>query len=159
MDDKTDTTSRLILKQDKLHHDWLVMSLLRHITPSSRHMMMSNALQSLLDRSFPVSGCLSGKYHVLFIMCFFFYYALSSFLSPYVICPYPDSSSDQFPSHDDTFPLSLMIHSFPLPTSFPNDLTNRSHPPSCLCFLSLFYLWYERLWSSVTATVLVLKLY
>ena len=47
------------------------MSSLRHTTPSSRHMMMSNALQSLLDRSFPVSGYLSGKYHALFIMCSF----------------------------------------------------------------------------------------
>ena len=62
-------------------------------------------------------------------------------------------------SHDDVFPLSLLIHSFSWPTSSPNDLTNRSHLPSCLCFLLLFYLWFERLWSSVTATVLVLKLY
>ena len=68
LDDKTDTTSRLIPKKDKLHRDRLVMSSLRHTIPSSRHMMMSNALQSLLDRSFPVSGCSSGKYHALFIM-------------------------------------------------------------------------------------------
>ena len=45
------------------------------------------------------------------------------------------------------------------PLHFLNDLTNRSHPPSCLCSLLLFYLWFTRLWSSVTATVLVLKLY
>ena len=45
------------------------------------------------------------------------------------------------------------------PLHFLYDLTNRSHPLSCLCFLLLFYLWFERLWSSVTATVLVLKLY
>ena len=28
-----------------------------------------------------------------------------------------------------------------------------------LCFLLSFYLWFEHLWSSVTATVSVLKLY
>src|SRR6202000_3069707 len=83
----------------------------------------------------------------LFSSCDPFYYALSSFLSPYVICPYSYSSSDQFLSHDDVFPLSLMIHSFPQPTSSPNDLTNRSHPPSCLCFLLLFYLWIGYRWS------------
>ena len=45
------------------------------------------------------------------------------------------------------------------PLHFLNNLTNCSHPPSCLCFLLLFYLCFECLWSSVTATVLVLKLY
>src|ERR1700743_3382068 len=59
---------RLIPKKDKLHRDQLVMSSSSHITPSLRHMMMSNSLQSPLDRSFLVSGCLSDKYHALFIM-------------------------------------------------------------------------------------------
>ena len=61
LDDKTDMTSCLIPKYDKLHHDQFVMS-------SLCHMMMSNALQSLLDQSFLVSGYLSGKYHAVFIM-------------------------------------------------------------------------------------------
>ena len=46
------------------------MSFSHHITPStpsSHHKVMSHALQWLLDRSFLVSGYLSGKYHALFI--------------------------------------------------------------------------------------------
>ena len=53
------------------------MSSLHHITPSSRHKMMSNAPQSLLDRSFIVSGYLSGKVLRSFHHVIFFYYALS----------------------------------------------------------------------------------
>ena len=34
-------------------------------------------------------------------------------ITHYVICPYPYSSLDQFLSHDDIFPLSLLIHLFP----------------------------------------------
>ena len=44
------------------------MSSSHHIMPSSHHMVMCNAPQSLLDWSFSVSGCWSGKYHALSIM-------------------------------------------------------------------------------------------
>ena len=84
LDDKTDTTSRLIPKWDKLHRDLLVVSSLRHIAPSSHPMMMNNALQSPLDQSLLVSGCLSGKYHVLFIIWSFsimLYHPLSHHMS------------------------------------------------------------------------------
>src|SRR6202000_397606 len=62
-------------------------------------------------------------YHVILS-----YYALSSFLSHYVICPYPYSSLDYFLSHDNAFPLSLLIHSFSQPTSFPDQRANHCVP-------------------------------
>ena len=45
------------------------------------------------------------------------------------------------------------------PLHFLNNLTNRSHPLCCLWSLLLFYLWVAHLWSSVMATLFVLKLY
>ena len=95
LDDKTDTTSRLIPKWDKLCRDQLAMSSLRHITPSSRHMMMSNALQSPLDRSSIVSGCLSGKHHALFIMWSFsimLYHLFSHTMSYAPILTHPQTN-------------------------------------------------------------------
>ena len=153
----TRPTRRRVLYQSKTSS--IVTSWSSHHCATSHHVMTRNAPQSLLDRSFVVAGYLSGKVSRSFHHVIFFYYALSSSFSSYVICPYPYSSSDRFLSHDNVFPLFLLIHSFSWPTSFPNNLTNRSHPPSCLCFLLLFYLWFACLWSSVTATVLVLKLY
>ena len=135
------------------------MSSLRHITPSSRHMMMSNALQSLFDRSFIVSRCLSGNYHALFIMWSFsimLYHLFSHHMSYAPILTHPRTNS---------FPMTMIslcswwfIRSHN-PLHFLNDLINRSHPPSCLCSLLLFYLWFAHLWSPVMATLFILKLY
>ena len=67
-----------------------------------------------------------------------FYYALSSFLSHYVICPYPYSSSHSLLSHDDILPLSLLIHSFSWPTSC-QGYSVRKLDLSHLCFFLNFY--------------------
>ena len=147
LDDKTNMTSHLIPKKDRLHCDRMVMSSLRHITPSSRHIMMSNVLQSLLDRSFLVSGYLSGKYHALFITWSFsimLYHPFSHTMSYAPILTHLQTNSFL----TMTFFLCpcwfICSHN---PLHFPNDLTNRSHPPSCLCPLLLFYLWVACLWS------------
>src|ERR1700743_3379358 len=62
----TRPTRRRVLYQSKTSS--IVTCWSCHHCAISRHMTMSNALQSLLDRSFLVSGCLSGKYHALFII-------------------------------------------------------------------------------------------
>ena len=58
------------------------------------------------------------------------------------------------------FPLCSwwFIHSHD-PLHLLNDLTNHSHLPWCLCSLLSFYLWFAHLWSSVMATLFVLKLH
>ena len=121
--------------------------------------MMSNAPQSPLDRPFLVSRYLSGKYHALFTMwavSIMLYHPLSHTMSYAPIHIHPRTNS--FPMMTLSLCLCWFIRSHD-PLQFLNNLTNRSHPPSCLCFSLLFYLWVARLWSSVTATVLVLKLY
>ena len=121
--------------------------------------MMSHALQSLLDWSFPVSGYFSGKYHALFITWSFsimLYHPFSHTMSYAPILTY--LRTNFFPMTSLSLCLCWFIHSHD-PLYFLNDLTNCFHPPSCLCLLLLFYLWFVHLWSSTTATVLVLKLY
>src|ERR1700743_1250864 len=104
-----------------------------------------------------------GVYQVsitLFSSCDPFYYALSSFLSPYVICPHPYSSSDQFISHDDIFPF-VLADSFFLMTHF----ISLTILPIVLTLLLAFVLYCCSIYgshvcgASVTATVFILKLY
>ena len=103
-DDKTNTTSCLIPKQDELHRDWLVMLLSLH-----KHTINCTiSLHVLRLNCYWVSQVLSldhlsDEYHMLSSHDSF-YYALSSFLSQHVICPYVYSSLDPWFSHD---PLSL----------------------------------------------------
>ena len=114
----------------------LVMSLLRHIIPSSRHMMMSNAFQSLLDRSFLVSRYLSGKYHTLFIMWSFsimLYHPFSHTMSYAPIFTHLWTNS--FPMTTLSLCLCWFICSHD-PLHFLNDLT-KSFSPS---FLPLFFI-------------------
>ena len=65
--------------------------------------------------------------------------------------------TNSFPMMTLSLCLHWFIHSHD-PLHFLNNLTNCSHPLSCLYSLLWFYLWVACLWSSVTATVLVLKL-
>ena len=62
----TRPTRHRVLYQSKTSA--IVTSWSCHHCAIPRHMMMSNALQLLLDRSFLVSRYLSGKCHALFIM-------------------------------------------------------------------------------------------
>ena len=159
LDDKTNMMLRLIPRKDKFHHDQLVMSSSHHIMPSLHHMMMCNVSQSLLDQSFPVSRYLPGKCHTLFII-----WSFSIMLYHYF--SHTMSYAPTLTHHRTTpFPMTMLslclcwfIHSHD-PLHFLNDFTNCSHPLSCLFSLLLFYLWFTHLWSSVTATVFILKLY
>ena len=120
---------------------------------------MNSALQSLLDQSFLVSGYLSGKYHALFIM-WSFHIMLHHLFSHHM-------SYAPILTHLRTNSLPMMTLSLcPWwfirshdPLHFLNNLTNCSHPPSCLCSLLLFYLWVAHLWSFCHGHSFVLKLY
>ena len=159
LDDKTDTMFRLIPRQDKLHREWLVMSLLCHIMPSLHHMMMCHALQSPLDWSFPVSGCLPGRYHALFIMWSFsimLYHPLSHPISYFCILTHHRTNFLPMPTLSLCPYWSICSHD---PLHLLNDLTNRSHCPSCLCSLLLLYLWVTQLQSFCHSYSFVFKLY
>ena len=126
---------------------------------SLHHMMMSNALQLLLDRSFLVSRYLSGKYHALFIIWSFsimLYHPSSHTMSYAPILTHPRTNS--LPMTTFSLCLCWFICSHD-PLHFLNNLTNHSHPLSCLSSLLMYYLWVAHLWSSVTATLFVYKLY
>ena len=117
------------------------------VPPSSRHNMMSHALQSLLDQSFPVSGYFSGKYHTLFITWSFsimLYHPPSHTMSYAPILTHLQTNF--FPMTMFSLCPCWFIRSHD-PLHFLNDLTNHSHPPSCLYSLLLFYLWLACLWS------------
>ena len=73
-----------------------------------------------------------------------FYYALSSFLSPYVICPYVYSSSDPWFSHD---PLSLCSRWF---THSHDPLHFRTNEPIIVSLLFIL-LKQSKLWSRFTS--------
>ena len=109
------------------------MSSFHHIMPSSHHMMMCHVLQSLLDRPFPVSGYLSGKYHALFIIWSFSimrYHLLSHTMS---YAPIFTHWTNSFPMTTLSFCLCWFIRSH-----YPLHFLKRSYQSFTPSFLPLF---------------------
>ena len=151
--------SHLIPRLVKLHCDQLVVSSSLHIMPSLHHRMMHPAPLLPLDWTFIVSKCLSGKVLCSFLTCSFsimIYHPFSHTMSYAPILTH--HRTNLFPMMMFSPCLCWFIRSYD-PLHFLNDLTNNSHPLWCFCSLLLFYLWFAFLWSSVTATIFVLKLY